>query len=182
MKRQHPQSAYLGAGLDLLERDGYGGLKLSALCAELEITSGAFYHNFENWSEYTSALIDHWRHDHTTTLVGVIEEQAMPSEQLETLLKFTLHLRHRVEAAIRAWSTVDADVARVQAVVDKDRIDVAREVIARFRRPAPADRLARSAHQALVGFQVVDGSTDASALETSLRLVIREVLDPSSFE
>ncbi|MEM9464098.1 MAG: TetR/AcrR family transcriptional regulator [Actinomycetota bacterium] len=176
MKRQHPTSAYLAAGLDLLERDGYGGLKLAPLCAELDVTSGAFYHNFNSWSDYTSVLITHWKNDQTTALIEVIEAEATPADQLQTLLDFTVQLRHRAEAAIRAWSSIDPEIGRVQASVDEARISAAQAVIAGFQAPETAGRLARAAYQALVGFQVLDGSQDVSVLETSLGLVIQETL------
>ena len=176
MKRQHPGSAYLEAGLDLLERDGYGGLKLASLCAELGVTSGAFYHNFANWSAYKSALIEHWKNDQTTALIAVIEAESDPVEQLETLLAFTMGLRHRAESASRAWSNIDADVARVQEAVDEARIEAARAVISQYHPSPVAEGLARAAYQSLVGFQVLDRSSDASVLRSSLERIVREVL------
>ena len=55
------REAYFNTGLDVLSDLGYGGLKLAEVCNRLGVTSGSFYHYFDNWPAYTRELVDHWK-------------------------------------------------------------------------------------------------------------------------
>src|SRR5690606_9306800 len=115
---------YFDAAFDMLSAEGYSALKQAPLCKRLNVTTGSFYHYFQNWHDFTSQLLDHWLADRTTRLVGLTGDQDDPLEQLETLLEFALALPHRAEAAIRVWSRVDPEVGAVQERVDRSRTEV----------------------------------------------------------
>ena len=57
--------AYFQAAFELLAEEGYGGLKLGALCRRLAITTGSFYHHFAGWPAFVDGLLAHWEAEQT---------------------------------------------------------------------------------------------------------------------
>src|SRR5262249_56526809 len=106
---------------------GFGGFKLAEVCARLGVTTGSFYHYFPRWSSYPRELIEHWRHTSTSHLVRQLRSDAAPRRRIDTIIDTGLHLPHRAEAAIRAWSSVDPDVHAVQVEVDRQRHEITRQ-------------------------------------------------------
>ena len=59
---------YFEAAQEILATEGYGGLKLAAVCKYLGVTTGSFYHSFESWGDFTNAFLLNWRRERTTLL------------------------------------------------------------------------------------------------------------------
>lgn len=118
------RDSYFEAGLEILAEQGFGGLKLAELCRRLGVTTGSFYHYFGGWSAYTADLITYWRQDRTTRIIDAIRTEADPRRRIETIIDVALSLPHNAEAAIRVWSSVDPNVHRVQAEVDRERFEI----------------------------------------------------------
>ncbi len=120
------RESYLEAGLEILNDEGVGGLKLAAVCDRLGLTSGSFYHHFPNWTKYKRDLLTYWRNDRTLRIIETIREEPGPRQLLEAGFQAAMNtLPHGAEAAIRAWSSVDPDVLRIQAEVDHQRFATA---------------------------------------------------------
>jgi len=118
------RESFFETGLEILADTGFGGLKLAEVCGRLGVTSGSFYHYFANWAAYTRQLVDYWRQDRTVRLIELIRAQPNPRKRLEAVISVGLTLPHGAEAAIRSWSSVDADVMAVQREVDQQRYDI----------------------------------------------------------
>jgi AcrR family transcriptional regulator len=118
------RDAYFETGLDVLSDLGYGGLKLAEVCSRLGVTTGSFYHYFDNWSSYTHDLVKHWQQDRTTKLVEWVRAEPDSRRRIDTLIDIGLNLPHSAEAAIRAWSGADPEVYAVQIEVDRERRDI----------------------------------------------------------
>ena len=118
------RATFFETGLEILAELGYGGLKLAEVCRRQGVTTGSFYHYFASWSAYTGDLITYWREDRTVRIIDAIRTEADPRRQVLAIIEVALSLPHNAEAAIRAWSYVDPDVARVQAEVDQERFDI----------------------------------------------------------
>lgn len=141
-------------GLRILAEAGYAGLKLIPLCESLGITTGAFYHSFTNWKDYTDQLLDNWRSERTARLVEIANATSDPLERLEILTQLASELPHRAEAAIRAWSVADAGVALVQKAVDKERYNAVYPAFLELMGdPELADHYSRVGIYLLVGFE-----------------------------
>lgn len=112
------RSDFTDAGLQVLGECGFPGLKLAEVCRRLQVTSGAFYHQFHGWTEYRLQLIECWKREATTAQLAVAETEADPRRRIERLIDVGVNLNHRAEAAIRAWSSIDPDVRAVQVEVD----------------------------------------------------------------
>ena len=118
------REGYFETGLGILAGRGFRSLKLAEVCRRLGVTTGSFYHYFPNWSAYTRELIAHWRQDRTVRLHELFRTEPDPRRRMAIIIREVLALPHSAESAIRAWSSVDPDVHRVQAEVDRERFDV----------------------------------------------------------
>ena len=121
------REAYFETGLDVLSDLGYGGLKLAEVCNRLGVTTGSFYHYFDNWSAYTSELVAHWEQDRTVGVIAALAVEPDARKRIGALIDEALVLPHGAESAIRVWSSIDRDVHAVQAKVDQQRYDVLRD-------------------------------------------------------
>lgn len=117
------RESYFETGLDVLSDLGYGGLKLAEVCNRLGVTTGSFYHYFSSWSVYTRALVNHWLQARTVRILDVIRAEPDPRRRIGALLGEALALPHGAEAAIRVWSSIDAEVYAVQEAADRQRFD-----------------------------------------------------------
>lgn len=118
------RESYFEVGLEILADLGFGGLKLAEVCSRLGVTTGSFYHYFDNWGAYSRELVAYWRQDRTVRLIEVLRSQPDAPRRIQAIIDVALALPHSAEAAIRAWSSVDADVLAVQREVDQERFDI----------------------------------------------------------
>jgi AcrR family transcriptional regulator len=157
---------FLETGLSVLSDLGYGGLKLAEVCTRLGVTSGSFYHYFDNWPTYTKELLEHWRQANTVRLVEWIRTEPDPRRRLDRIIDIGLNLPHGAEAAIRAWSSADSDVHPVQVDVDNERhrilCESALEILHDERQ---AELFADWAVYLLVGYEQATLPPDKAALE-----------------
>ncbi|MFJ2758986.1 TetR/AcrR family transcriptional regulator [Nocardioides sp. NPDC087217] len=171
------EESFYDAGLEILASDGYAGLKLAPLCAHLGVTTGSFYHRFDNWADFTGRLIAHWHQQRTTMLVNLVAAEPDPIHRLKMLHDVAMSLPHRAEAAIRAWSAIDPSVRAVQAAVDEERYQVVLETFRALVPEQDAMSYARTALFLVAGRELAgdDSSHDETAdatLSWALRLLI----------
>lgn len=165
---------FFNAAHDLLATEGYGALKQAAVCRRVGVTTGAFYHSFKNWDDFTAALLDDWHRERTTVHAQFARAQAEPLRQLRALAEAGVLLRHKSEGAIRVWAGVDPRVAVVQQAVDDERFAVLTEAMTRV----VADR--REARRlAALGMNILAGFEQMPYLQTTadLRWQFRQLLE-----
>lgn len=159
------KESFFDAGLDVLSDDGYGGLKLAAVCHRLGVTTGSFYHYFDNWSDYTQQLVEHWHEGMTTKVVAAVAAEPDPRKRIDSLIEVGLTLPHGAEAAIRVWSSIDTRVHTVQETVDRERFAAmygcALEIL---REERQAELFASWAVYLLVGYEQVTLPPDPDGL------------------
>jgi len=172
MRTSKDATTYFDCAFDILASEGFGGLKLAALCRRLGVTTGAFYHHFPSWGAFSHRFLDHWHEEATTRLATLARSEPDPLDQLERLVSATLTLPHRAEAAIRAWSTVDPMVGRLQEDVDRERRTVAYEAFrALVGDDEDAGRFADLGMYILIGFQQAESIGDPQSLEWAVRML-----------
>lgn len=54
---------WLAAGQELLRRGGIAAVRLQALCSELALTTGSFYHHFAGMADYLDQLASYYGSD-----------------------------------------------------------------------------------------------------------------------
>jgi AcrR family transcriptional regulator len=171
---------YFDTAFELLSEQGYSALKQASLCKRLRVTTGSFYHYFDNWHDFTSQLLEHWLTARTTQLVTLAQQHQDPIDQLDALLQFALELPHRAEAAIRVWSKVDPEVRVIQDAVDSQRMGVVVHAVrAILKDEQDALNHARWGLYLLAGYQELDSGEDPAALEWVLRRLLDELKERS---
>lgn len=157
---------YFDTGLKVLADLGYGGLKLAEVCGRLGVSTGSFYHYFDNWPTFTRALIEHWREVNTVRLIEWIRTEPDPRRRIDRMIEIGLNLPHGAEAAIRSWSGADPSVLAVQVEVDRERHEIMRECgVKILRDERQAQLFADWAVYLLVGYEQANLPPDRAALE-----------------
>jgi AcrR family transcriptional regulator len=160
------RSAYCTAALDLLAERGHRGLTIAALCRELGVTKGSFYHHFRDLSDFVDALLAYWASEHATRLITLSESVSDPEERFALLKGIAINLPHGAEAAIRAWSWSDERVAAVQREVDHARLaHLARAGEDVGLSPERARRMAKISLSVLIGMQQLERPVRPGAMD-----------------
>lgn len=160
------RSAYYEAGLELLAEGGHAGLTIAALCEQLGVTKGSFYHHFADMAEYVELLLDHWEAEHATRLIALSESVRDPKERFDVLEGVAVGLPHGAEAAIRAWSWNSQEVATAQERVDRARLShLTRAGIDAGLEAARARRMAKISLSVLVGMQLLERPARKKSME-----------------
>ncbi len=175
------REVYFETGLEILADKGYGGLKLAEVCSRLGVTTGSFYHYFENWSAYTTELVSHWLAGLTRRRVARLRSQPDPRKRIDEVIAVGMALPHGAEAAIRSWSSVDPMVRSAQEDVDRQRFqvlhDAAMEILGSERQ---SELFANWAVYLLVGYEQSTLPPDSAGL-TWISAQLLETLDSGRF-
>lgn len=170
---------YFTAAIDILAEADHGGLKMSALCQRLDVTTGSFYNYFGSWARFKTELLGYWLEDRTVYLAEAARQQTDPELALAALIDFACELPHRGEAAIRAWSHSDAEVRQIQTTVDEQRYRVTFDIMLRgLGDRAAAETFARLGIFILNGYQQTQPLPDPEHLRQALQLVAIELVAP----
>ncbi len=150
-------------------------MKLAEVCRRLGVTTGSFYHYFENWSAYTHALIEHWLAESTQERVNQLRADPDPRRRIDAIIDVGLNLPHGAEAAIRVWSAIDPQVRTVQEDVDRQRFEVLRdsamEIAARRAAGAAVRQTGRSTSWSAYEQSTLPRDTVGAGLDQSTQLL-----------
>jgi len=163
---------WFAAAYEILATDGYGSLKLAPLCKRLGVTTGSFYHSFDNWQDFTDALLATWLHERTEDTVRIVRQYDDPLERLRMLAQAAYDLLHRTEAAIRVWSGVDDRVAAVQRKVDEGRYQVVHEAMSAIVGPDLAEDFTVWGLSTLIGFEMIAAEHSREHLVWSVEQIL----------
>ena len=174
---------YFETGLEVLSEMGVGGLKLAEVCTRVGVTTGSFYHYFPSWKVYTQELLAYWRNDRTIQVIEALREVVGgPRERLEAGIQPALSFPHNAEAAIRAWSSVDPYVLRIQTEVDQQRFDFVYETAMEMvDAPRQAEAFAQWCMYILIGYEQATLPRDPAIFEW---LILRtlDTLESGTFD
>ncbi|WP_182379411.1 TetR/AcrR family transcriptional regulator [Nocardioides sp. WS12] len=159
---------------EILATDGYGALKLAPLCKKLGVTTGSFYHSFDNWQDFTDALLDAWLDERTQQTVEIVRKTEDPVDRLLQLADATAELMHQTEAAIRVWAGVDERVAIVQRKVDDGRYQVVNEAMTQIVGAEQAERFTVWGLSTLIGYEMIAGRHGREHLLWSLQHILAD--------
>jgi AcrR family transcriptional regulator len=162
---------YAGA-YEILATEGYGALKLAPLCKRLGVTTGSFYHSFDNWQDFTDGLLATWLLDRTENTVRIVSQHEDPVERLRMLAQASYELLHRTEAAIRVWAGVDERVAAMQRKVDEGRYQVVHDAMTSIVGPERAEEFTVWGLSTLIGYEMIAGEHSSEHLLWSLEQIL----------
>jgi AcrR family transcriptional regulator len=168
------RETWFSAANEILASDGYGALKLAALCKKLGVTTGSFYHSFDNWQDFTDSLLANWLAERTEQTVAIARQTEDPVLRLKLLAQRSYELLHRTESAIRVWAGVDDKVAEVQRKVDDGRYLVVYEAMEAIVGPEHAAAYSVWGLSTLIGFEMIADHHDRDKLLWSLESILAD--------
>jgi AcrR family transcriptional regulator len=161
---------WVNAGLKALAKSGFSALKADVLANGLGVSRGSFYWHFADVPAFHAAVLRRWRE---IALEDIIEEiEGTADSRLEALIHRAFAAGSRVERAVRAWATADAQARAAVEAVDAERIRYLQTLLVESGVPAAiAGTRARIINWSYLGFAISAARLD----QDSLRNVIREL-------
>jgi AcrR family transcriptional regulator len=170
------RDTWFDAANEILASEGYGALKLAALCKKLGVTTGSFYHSFNNWQDFTESLLANWLAERTEQIILIAQQNADPVDQLTMLRQAAGEFFHRSEAAIRVWAGVDDRVAAVQRKVDEDRPRTVAQAMPQIDGPERAESYATWAVGTLIGYEMLSAHQQREDLLWALEMILENAV------
>ena len=99
-------------------------MTIAALCDELGVSKGSFYHHFGGWPGFVTALLETWERESTLEVKDSTERIDAVGTKYRLLATLVDTIPHDAEAALRVWAHTDP---LVKAAVD--RVDSGREAM-----------------------------------------------------
>jgi AcrR family transcriptional regulator len=168
------RETWFGAAHEILAAEGYGALKLAPLCKRLGVTTGSFYHSFDNWQDFTASLLANWMRERTEATVEIAKQTEDPVARLRLLLQASGELMHRMESAIRVWAGTDPEVAAIQEKVDQGRYNVVHDAMSAIVGPEHAEDFTVFGLSVLIGYEMMSGQHGREHLIWSLEAVLAD--------
>lgn len=167
------QHDYYDVALRLLANGSHDSLTIAALCDELGVSKGSFYHHFGGWPGFVTALLHTWERESTLEVKEATERIDTVGTKFRILAALIESIPHDAEAALRVWSHTDPTV---KAAVD--RVDAAREAMVTdfFALTIPksdAAPLAEIYLSALVGNQLAHRPVDTRRMRKLLNQMMK---------
>jgi len=156
---------FFDAAFELLEQSGFPALTASALCEQLGVSRGSFYHHFETFDSFVTELLADWETRYSRDLITRAETVADLDRRLNYHVELAAELPHGAEAALRAWGSVQPVVAAAQRRVDQLRFDSLADLLRTHGIPkAEAEIYATIALNTLIGLQMTQCPVDVGRL------------------
>jgi len=118
------QHDYYEVAMRMLAESSHESLTIVALCDELGVSKGSFYHHFGGWPGFVTALLESWERENALEAKENAEKIDAVGTKFRLLSALIESTPHEAEAALRVWSHTDPVV---KAVVD--RVDSTREAM-----------------------------------------------------
>jgi AcrR family transcriptional regulator len=115
------QSDYFIAAMRILDDGSPESLTIAALCDQVGVTKGSFYHHFDGMPGFVDGLVAHWKTEHNDRLIEASAAELDPRARVGILTRIAVGLPHGAEAAFRAWSRDNPVVATAQHEIDDAR-------------------------------------------------------------
>ncbi|WP_157007279.1 TetR/AcrR family transcriptional regulator [Agromyces laixinhei] len=127
---------WLDEGVDVLAKEGVGGVRIDRIAERLGLSKGSFHHHFAGAGGYKVALLGHLEELLTAPMREAGGHAGGEGDARGILGRLTSLLgepdadlyRPRLEIALRAWALTDADAAETQARIDSARLAALRRV------------------------------------------------------
>ncbi|MEG3151021.1 TetR/AcrR family transcriptional regulator [Sphingomonas sp. ZT3P38] len=108
-----------------LIQEGIAGVKIDRLAKKAGVTRGGFYYRFKSLQGMLDALIDHWRQTNHQPIINTLDGPGSPPERFRALMRLWIEEQDYdpdFDAAVRGWSRVSPNVAKVVHEIDDLRI------------------------------------------------------------
>src|SRR5690349_5521600 len=104
-RAQMTRMDWIAAGQQVLREQGVTGVKLSTLTERLGVTTGSFYHHFQDFGEYLDALADWYGSDSPREALFLVAKERDPIQRIRVLRQKAEQFDiPRLDAAMRVWA------------------------------------------------------------------------------
>lgn len=107
----------------IVVKDGAKKLTIDALCQNLGMTKGSFYHHFKGMDDFVEAFLVFFEQEGTLQIIEVVEQETTPQNKLRKLIELATEYPSELERGARAWAHQDGRVSAVFERVDQQRLD-----------------------------------------------------------
>ncbi len=126
MKQKRVSKAqWLEKGLELLEHEGIGAVRIGRIARDLGTSRSGFYWHFKDRPQLQREMLDYWAHEYTEVISENPEmAEGSAKDRLGRIMEMILaHGLNRYDLAIRAWADMDPLVAKRYRKVVQARFD-----------------------------------------------------------
>ncbi len=162
------QSDYYAVAMKLLAKGSHESLTIAALCDELGVSKGSFYHHFGGWSGFVTGLLESWERESTLEIKEAAERIDAVGTKFRILAALVETIPHDAEAALRVWSHTDPVVKAAVDRVDQVREAMVTDFFTLTVAKPDAGLLAELALSALVGNQLAHRPVDTKRMRQLL--------------
>ncbi|WP_245234130.1 TetR/AcrR family transcriptional regulator [Mycobacterium sp. PS03-16] len=122
---------WIEAGFAVMAEGGTDALRISRLCARLNVTKGSFYWHFTDIQAYRAALVEAWGELRDRERRNFTRMTELPPRQRLAVMMDTLtHPPHwAVERIMRTWALTDARVADKVRLGDRRVLAAVRQAL-----------------------------------------------------
>jgi len=154
--------------MKLLAEGSHESLTIAALCDELGVSKGSFYHHFGGWSGFVAGLLESWERESTLELKEAAEKIDAVGTKYRLLSNLIDTIPHDAEAALRVWSHTDPTVKEAVSRVDAIRESMVTDFFALTIAKSDAAQLAELYLSTLVGNQFAHRPVDTRRMRKLL--------------
>ncbi|SME90323.1 TetR/AcrR family transcriptional regulator [Desulfovibrio gilichinskyi] len=167
----------LDAGLHLLAKHSIQQLTIDALCKQLCVTKGSFYHHFNGREDYLERMLEHWvtkwtiKSMNSASLAG-----KSAAQRFDVIVEKSNDLPHGPETSIRAWALTDPLAQLYLEKVDSIRMKYLFEIFNELSGdPDRALLLSRISYSLFVGTRMVAPAITGDERDAVIELMKNEV-------
>lgn len=178
MSKHVNRNDWLQRALGWLSDEGWQVIRIDVLCKKMQLTKGSFYHHFKNRDAFVEALLEHWVHENTVSVIDQIDNIEDPLARSHALNHMVSTLSVGPERAIRAWGHYDAVVASEVIKVDQVRIHCIADILHQMGAPTEQAILsAKLVYAHFIGYQQLEGLISEKEMAAMTQL-LRTALMP----
>ncbi|WP_432736859.1 TetR/AcrR family transcriptional regulator [Maridesulfovibrio sp. FT414] len=175
-KRSNSMEELLDAGIRILETDSIQYLTIDALCKQLGVTKGSFYHHFRSRDDYLKRMLEHWVQVCTLARMEIADRGNDAAERFRMIVEASNSLPAGSETSIRAWALRDPLPREFLERVDGIRMDYLTSIFEEVcGDPDRARLLSRISYSLFVGTRMVVPAISGQERDDLIRLVQNEL-------
>ncbi|NDV26487.1 TetR/AcrR family transcriptional regulator [Desulfovibrio sp. JC010] len=173
---RHCADDLLDAGLKLLETESVHQLTIDALCRNLKVTKGSFYHHFSSRADYLERMLEHWVEGWTLSSIEAADKGADAIERFNLIVENSHKLPSGTETSIRAWALRDSFAHKYIERVDNMRIEYLRSIFEEVSGdPARAALLCKISYSMFLGVRMMGANISEKEHGDILKLLKQEL-------
>lgn len=170
---------WVHAGIAAVVARGPDALRIDALCKNLGVTKGSFYHHFKGRDDLVSAIAKFWAETQPQIGSRLLAKQNGPKAQLKHLAAlFADEQLGRRDHSMRSWGASEAAIANAVDQADQKIFALLLDILRRLGINAKARQaLALNLMFAAVGFHSATNVVSSNSRQHAINYLVTHTLD-----